>query len=94
MAALNVSKKLRRIGLVALAAITGVVWHRRKLRRLHSSGHFEWPPEVHKFVRLLPSRGATVRSVRREGLPTRRGWMVEWDTGTLFFPDEVGGDPL
>jgi hypothetical protein len=92
--ALHVSKKIRRIGLVALAAIAGVVWHGRKLRRLRSTTHPEWPAEVRKFVRLLGSRGAALASVRREGLPTRRGWMVEWDTGTLFFPDEVGGDPL
>jgi len=88
------SKKIRRIGLVALAALAGVVWHGRKLRRFRSAGHLEWPTDVRKFVRLLRLRGAEVRSVRREGLASRRGWMVEWDTGTLFFPDEVGGDPL
>jgi hypothetical protein len=94
MAALHVSKKVRRIGLVALAAIAGVVWHRHKLRRFHSTTHPEWPTDVRKFVRLLRSRGAGMKSVRREGLPARRGWMVEWDTGTLFFPDEARGDPL
>jgi hypothetical protein len=94
MAVLPVSKKVRRIGLVALAAIAGVVWHHRKLRRLHPSSHPEWPTDVRRFVQLLRTRDAAVRSVRREGLPTRRGWMVEWDTGTLFFPDEAGGDPL
>jgi hypothetical protein len=92
---LQVPKQLRRIGLVALAAVAGVVWHHRKLRRLHPTSHPEWPTEVRKFVGLLRTRGAAVRSVRREGLPERRGWMVEWETGrTLFFPDEVGGDPL
>jgi hypothetical protein len=94
MAALPFSKKVRRIGLVALVTLTGVVWHGRKLRRLRTAGHLEWPLEVRKFVRMLRSRGSAVRSVRREGLPTRRGWMVEWDTGTLFFPDEARGDPL
>lgn len=91
---MHVSRKVRRIGLVALAVIAGVVWHRRKVRRLHSNAHPEWPAEVRKFVRLLRSRGTAVATVRREGLPARRGWMVEWDTGTLFFPDEVRGDPL
>jgi hypothetical protein len=91
---LHVSKKVRQIGLVALAALAGVVWHRRKLRRLHPTTHPEWPTDVRKFVRMLRSRGAGVKSIRREGLPTRRGWMVEWDTGTLFFPDEMWGDPL
>jgi hypothetical protein len=89
-----VSRKVRRIGLVALAAIAGVVYHRRKVRRLHPNTHPEWPADVRKFVRLLRSREAELRSVRREGLPTRRGWMVEWDTGTLFFPDEAHGDSL
>jgi hypothetical protein len=94
MAALQVSKKVRRIGLVALAALAGVLWHGRKQRRLRSNTHPEWPTDVRKFVRLLRARGTEVGSVRREGLPTRRGWMVEWDTGTLFFPDEARGDPL
>jgi hypothetical protein len=94
MATLHVSKQVRRIGLVALAALAGVVWHRGKQRRVQSDTHPEWPTDVRKFVRLLRSRGAAVASVRREGLPTRRGWMVEWDTGTLFFPDEMRGDPL
>jgi hypothetical protein len=82
------------MGLVALATIAGVVWHRQKIRRFRSNGHPEWPTEVRKFVRLLRSRGVSPRSVRREGLPSRRGWMVEWETGTLFFPDELSGDPL
>lgn len=86
--------KIRRIGLVALATIAGVVWHRHKLRLIRPSTHPEWPTEVRKFVRLLRSRGVAPRTVRREGLPTRRGWMVEWETGTLFFPDELTGDPL
>jgi len=94
MAALHISKQVRRIGLVALAALAGVVWHRRKRQRPQSNTHPEWPTDVRKFVRLLRSRGTAVGSVRREGLPTRRGWMVEWDTGTLFFPDEMRGDPL
>jgi len=94
VAALPISKKIRRIGVVALAALAGVVWHGRKLRKFRSAGHLEWPTEVRKFVRFLRSRGAAVKSVRREGLASRRGWMVEWDTGTLFFPDEVRGDPL
>ena len=95
MPSLHISKKVRRIGLVALAAVAGVVWHHRKLRRLHPTTHPEWPGEVRKFVRLLRSRGTEVKSVRREGLPSRRGWMVEWDTGgTLFFPDDLRGDPL
>jgi hypothetical protein len=94
MAALDVPKQVRRIGLVALATLAGVLWHRRKRGRLQLNTHPEWPTDVRKFVRLLRSRGTAVGSVRREGLPTRRGWMVEWDTGTLFFPDEMRGDPL
>lgn len=94
MTALPVSKRVRRIGLVALAAIAGIVWHRKKFRRLHPTAHPEWPADVRKFVHLLKTRGARLVSVHREGLRTRRGWLVEWDTGrTLFFPDEGRQDP-
>jgi hypothetical protein len=100
---MHVPTKVRRFAVLTLAAMStfGYFRHRRRKRRdsrpqansaLQPAG---WPPEVRKFVRLLLSKGATVRGVRREGPVGRHAWVVEWNGGRTFaFPAESDEDSL
>lgn len=93
---MKISRKLRKVALLALAAASAWRYVGRRKRRSSDSGPgatrrpagVPWPEQVQNFVGLLSKRGATVRDVRLEQSGGKRAWVVEWNNGrTLSFPE-------